>query len=597
MALPNITISSLKDAATDKSFARGESYFRSGAVRGLTLRQQTLYAEVEGNEPQPYRVTVALDGAGVTEARCSCPYSFGGWCKHIVATLLVCVHQPETVEERPPLSQLLEQLSLFQAKELIQSLVSDTPALLESVDFYVSTLAQTSEATSQKASPKRRTKVDPAPYQRRVREIFREAVSGWEYGQDDDNIAYDMSDLMQEAIAFAQQGDSDSALLLLKAITEASVQYWYIVEDFVGMSPDEFDIDFDTAWAEVLLSTELSEDEVLAWQEEIEVWQDSLGSFAMALEALRQGWDYPPLLRVFRGEITEKGAWSGEAPDWADDFSQIRLSILDRQERYEDYLHLAEAEGQTQAYLTMLGRLGRVDQAMTAAQEQITTLQQAKALAETLRSQERFQEALQIAIQGLRLEDDSNRYLIAEFALWTRSLAEGLGDLAAALKASLAGFKAKPSLKEYQKIQALSGGDWPDVRAQLLDQLRKMDLWHEADAQIDILLHENLVDDAVKKVSRSRLGGYKDGLTLRVMDAAISSHSQWIIDSAVPRAETIMDEGRSKDYGIAIKWLKRAKAAYSVLGLEDDWLRYRRQLVDAHGRKRKLMSLFEQDGL
>ena len=596
MSLPKITIANLKRSATDKSFARGGSYFRSGAVTGLTLRQQTLHAEVEGNEARPYRVTVTFDGGGVTEACCSCAYSFEGWCKHIVATLLVCVHQPETIEKRPSLSQLLEPLSLSQAKDLIQSLVTEAPALLESVDFYVSTLTQADGSPAQKTSLKRKTNVDPAPYQRRVREIFREAVRGWEYGQDDDSIAYDLADLMQEALAFAEQGDGPNALLLLKGITEGCVQYWHIVDDFIGMSPIDFDIDFDSAWTEALLSTDLTEDEVLVWQEEIETWQDSLGSFAMALEALRQGWDYPPLQRVFQGEITAQGAWTGEPPNWSDDFSQIRLKILARQERYEDYLRLAEAEGQTQEYLTMLGRLGRVEQAMTVAQEQMATLSEAKALAETLRAQNQLQEALQIAMQGLRLErDNENRYVTFEFASWTRDLAEGLGDRTAALEASLAGFKAKPSLKEYQTIKDLSGESWPDTKAQLLQQLRKMDKWHEADAQIDILLHENLVDDAVKKVSG--FSSYQDRLILRVMDAAIASHSQWVIENAVSRAEAIMDEGKAKYYSTAVEWLKRAKAAYLTLAQEGDWLRYRRQLANTHGRKRKLMGLFEQNRL
>lgn len=602
MPLPKLTVANLKRNATEQSFSRGESYFHSGSVTGMTLRQPTLQAEVEGNDVEPYRVTVTFDKGGVTEARCSCPYSFGGWCKHTVATLLVCMHQPETIEERPPLSQLLERLSLSQAKELIQSLVTEDPAMLESVDFYVSRLAQPGEVQTQGAQSKRKTSVDPAPYKRRVREILRSAVRGWEYGNDDDSIAFDMEALMQDALAFAEQGDGFNALVVLQGITEGCLQYWDTVDDFIGLSPDEFEIDFDSAWTEALLSTDLTEDEVLKWQEEIEAWQDSLGGFDMALEALRQGWDYPPLLQVFQGEITQKGAWAEETPDWADEFSQIRLKILAREERYEDYLHLAQAEGQTQEYLTMLGQLGRVEEAMSVAQEQMATLQEAKGLAETLRAQDRLPQALDIAMQGLRLEQGSP-YLAFEFASWTRDLAEGLGDRTAALEASLVAFKAKPSLKDYETIEELSGEDWPDTKEQLLQQIRNMDRWYEADAQIDILLHESLLDDAIKKVSD--LSSYQSQLVLRVMDAAIlqgsglanASHSQWIIESATSRAQAIMDEGKAKYYDTAIEWLKRVKAAYLALDKKQDWSRYRRQLIDTHGRKRKLMGLLEESRL
>ena len=596
MPLPNLTIANLKRYATAHSFSRGESYFQLGAVTDITLRQQTLRAEVEGNEVEPYQVTVTFDKGGVTNTRCSCPYSFEGWCKHTVATLLVCIHQPETVRERPPLSQLLDRLSLSQAKALIQSLAAENPALLAAVDFYVSSLSHLEKPLAQGVQPKRKTSVDPAPYQRRVREILREAVRGWEYGSDDDDIAPEMAELMNEALSFAEQGDGQSTLVLLKGITEGCVQSWDIIDDFLGMDPIDFDIDFDSAWTEAFLSTDLTAEEMLTWQEEIEVWQDSLGSFEMALEALHQGWDYPPLQQVFAGEITEKGAWAGEAPSWADNFSQIRLMILNRQERYEDYLHLAQAEGQMQEYLTMLGRLGRVEEAMTTARVQMTTLEEAAALAKTLRAQDRLAEALEVAMQGLQLEQGSG-YLTFEFAGWTRDLAEGLGDRTAALAASLAAFTAKPSLKDYQTIEKLSEDQWPETKEQLLQQIRKMDRWHEANAQIDILLHEKLLDDAVKKVSDSGFSSYWEQMVLSVMDAAITSHSQWVVENATARANAIMDAGKAKYYSAAVEWLKRVKAAYSALDQTQDWLRYRRQLADDHGRKRKLMGLLEQNRL
>lgn len=377
MPLPNLTPATLQHHATEPSYTRGESYFRSGAVVSLTQRQQTLQAEVEGNEVMPYRVTIDFDGGGVTHADCTCPYDFEGWCKHIVATLLACIHQPETIEQRPTLTQLLAPLTLVQTQGLVQHLVAENPGLIELIDLYVNRLAH-AEASSTLV-PKRKTSVDPVPFQRQAREILRNALRGWEYGQDDDEIGPDMGELIADALAFAEQGDADNALVALRGITEGCVNNWDEIDDFCGLTPEDVGVDFDAAWAEALLSADLTEDEILEWQENLEAWQDRLGSFAMAIEALRQGWDYPPLVRVLQGDISEWGAWSGEAPDWADEFSQIRLKILARQKRYEEYLYLAEAEGQTQQYLTMLGQLGRVDQAMTVAQRQMTTLNEAKA--------------------------------------------------------------------------------------------------------------------------------------------------------------------------------------------------------------------------
>jgi uncharacterized Zn finger protein len=175
------------------------------------------------------------------------------------------------------------------------------------------------------------------------------------------------------------------------------------------------------------------------------------------------------LVRVLQGE-TDQRAWGGEAPNWGRAFSNIRLSILARQQRYEEYLYLAQAEQLSQQYMTMLGQLGRVEQAMAVAQTQMTTLAEAKSLAEILRLQDQLPQALEIALKGLRL-DGNNPYAAFDFAIWTSDLAEGIGDGDAALEARKIAFAYRPSFKDYQKIKALAGANWPEHQSALLQQL------------------------------------------------------------------------------------------------------------------------------
>ena len=47
---------------------------------------------------------------GGVDANCSCPYDWGGYCKHIVAVLLAYLHEPEKVTERPSVDELLADL-------------------------------------------------------------------------------------------------------------------------------------------------------------------------------------------------------------------------------------------------------------------------------------------------------------------------------------------------------------------------------------------------------------------------------------------------------------------------------------------------------
>ena len=119
-------------------------------------------------------------------------------------------------------------------------------------------------------------------------------------------------------------------------------------------------------------------------------WQQGLDDyggddvFAAAQAAATQGWDYSPLKRVLQGTITEKGAWAGEAPAYADELAVARLNVLERRGRWQEYLYLAEAESQTEAYVTMLVRLDRAQEAVDYGLAYLGTTQEALALARAL---------------------------------------------------------------------------------------------------------------------------------------------------------------------------------------------------------------------
>ncbi|MEM9215768.1 MAG: hypothetical protein AAGD25_15685 [Cyanobacteria bacterium P01_F01_bin.150] len=242
---------------------------------------------------------------------------------------------------------------------------------------------------------------------------------------------------------------------------------------------------------------------------------------------------------------------------------------MDHQERYEEYLHLAKAEGFTKEYLTLLGKLGRFDQAVSVAQAEMTKLTEAKALAETLREQNQHDQALNIALKGFQLEND-NHYGAFDFAIWTSELAAGLGRDDEALEVRIIAFKLKPSFKDYQKIRQITeerAGEegWSITRTSLLNYLQTYTEWGVEKAKVDIFLYEERVEDAIATVSDLR--SYDGQLIMRVMDVAIASHSQWVIDNARPRAESIMDEGKAQYYNHAVEWLKRVKAAYQIKDL------------------------------
>ena len=124
--------------------------------------------------------------------------------------------------------------------------------------------------------------------------------------------------------------------------------------------------------AEALLSQDFSPDQRAQWLARVEDWGEDLINLDVVETALDQWWDYPPLVAAMQGNITEQGAWGeGEAPDFADELTLVRLRILERQGRTQAYIHLAEAEGQTSLYVNMLARSGQVAQAVAEARQWI----------------------------------------------------------------------------------------------------------------------------------------------------------------------------------------------------------------------------------
>lgn len=121
-----VSIRALFDA---KIFDRGLSYYRSGAVSALVRRSDALSADVHGSEFEPYRVDIGLHDGGVAHAKCSCPYDYSDYCKHIAAVLIKFAREPEAVIERPTIGALLQELSRDALEGLLLKRLDEDPNL------------------------------------------------------------------------------------------------------------------------------------------------------------------------------------------------------------------------------------------------------------------------------------------------------------------------------------------------------------------------------------------------------------------------------------------------------------------------------------
>ncbi|MBI4493449.1 MAG: SWIM zinc finger domain-containing protein [Chloroflexi bacterium] len=594
MELPGLAEEAIRERASAESFWRGQDYCHQGAVLSLARRGNTLEAEVAGSAPEAYAVRVDFDEAGVVDATCSCPYDWGGWCKHIVAVLLACLSEPERVEQRPSLEDLLAGLDREQLQGLLLELAEQQPRLSNAIEARVSVLKAASPAApapmpEARAQPAR-APVDPQPFRRQVSALLHslDRMSGSEAYYQVGGVVEGVRGLLRQARDLIEADDGRNALMVLEAITQEYLAGWESLDDSDGDASAFFE-DLGIAWAEALLSADLTPPERRAWATKLEAWQaeiDQYGvdqGFGPAMEAARQGWDDPRLQRILRGEPLEPEQRATEALEYADELAEARLNILERRGRYQEHLSLARAEGQTERYVTMLVRLGRAAEAVEYGLRHLATAAQALSLARALQEQGNSERALQVAQHGLSLEGRK-----AELAAWLRDLAAGMGKREQALAAARVAFGEEQSLASYVKVQELAGEQWTALRPELLELLRQTKGYYPQ-GPVEVFLHEGLIEDAIAAVA----GGATHTLVERVVDAAIASHPDWAIQTSRAQAEPIMNGGKAQHYGAAVDWLRKARSAYLAGGREKEWQSYLAGLVERHGRKYKLVPMLK----
>ena len=596
MIIPGLSESTLRNHASAESMRRGEAYYSAGAVRAVWLRGEqqgagrlpvggpvvgVLQADVQGSDVEPYRVEITLDNAGVREAHCSCRYSWGEWCKHIVAVLLTVLREAEQVAVRPPLEELLVDLDAAKLRELLLALAGRDPALVEAIE------AQLGQAVADPPwGGAWHAPVDATSLRREVAaalhslDRMRRSEAYWQVG----SVVGEVERLLDRARAYAADGDGANALGMLEAITDEYVEGWTSLDDSDGTASDFFRT-LGRVWTEAALVAELPRGERRAWARRLTHWQGELDpygvedAFDAAQAAFLQGWDHPPLQRILEG----KGGplWEGEPPWYAETLAEARLAVLERQGRHEAYLRLARAAGQVGRYVLILARLGRVAEAAEEGIRALNEPNQVLALAVALREAGDVAAAARVAEHGLSLEGYKE-----PLAAWLCDLALGLGQRELALRAAVIAFQSKPDLAHYSRVRELAGERWPALKDALLAELRRDG---RGGGRVEVYLHEGLIDDAIAAVDKG--GDY--ALLEQVMDAAVTQRPEWVIRAAQSQAARIIERGQSKYYHHAVGWLERARAAYRAAGQEGEWQAYIAEVRTRHGRKYKLMRMIE----
>ncbi len=135
--LPHITGDDVRAKVTEQSYDRGVDYYHAGTVESATMRGNRLFASVQGSEWDPYQVGITFSETDFT-ASCTCPYDWGGYCKHVVAALLTVSddNSPVPVAVKPPVAVLIAEMDAAWLRALVCPLIDADPALADIVDAF-----------------------------------------------------------------------------------------------------------------------------------------------------------------------------------------------------------------------------------------------------------------------------------------------------------------------------------------------------------------------------------------------------------------------------------------------------------------------------
>jgi uncharacterized Zn finger protein len=566
------TESDVRRMALDQSFERGEAYYASRAVVETEQRGNTVTARVSGSQSDAYRVTVELGASGIQSTRCSCPYDWGGICKHIVAVLLTLVRKPDSVEKRPPLDELLVQCTKQDLIALVKEMIARQPDLARLLDLPL--------------HPESPVTLDLGKFEKQVHYALSREDAEW--------AGRELQSLSEMANRYLVAGDPTTAGTLHHLILEKALVY------FEGWWP-EWDSDGDVSSALSACAEGLGE-----CLEEVEDEETRQPWLEVLLEAelldIRQGgidFIWPAGDLVLEQATDEEWIWIEarlqreveSSGDWAHGilvrFLTARLQMTGQEVEANAFI-LANGTAEQKAFLLL--ELGRVEEAVEIARRHFADLPSL-----VLDFANRMVDAGHGEAAIAFVVEQVNEGRGFHYKPWLARHFEEQGDAQAALDMWRRQFEGSPRFETYQDLRRLGNqtGVWGRLQPALLGNL---DAQRYATLLIDVALDEGNVDRALEILSQPGALVTTD-TQMRVAQAAGSDHPHAALEIYRSCAERAIAARGRVNYVTAAELLLRVRDLYERLGEESTWQRYITRLREAHTRFWALKEELDRAGL
>lgn len=561
--LPKLTEAQIKSLASSQSYQRGLSYYRDDSILNPVRQGMELSAECSGSDYEPYEVTATLNKNGVADTSCTCPYEYGGICKHIVALLLTYIHEPDSFEALDDLQSDLSNLSKEELIQLVGDMVNRDPKLKSVVQL-------------SQAAPRAGKAMNVSAYRTQAKRAMA--------SESHNTMRRELKSLRETAQRMAKAGDRlNAGAIFHTALDEATKGYdniaWeidydgYICIEIDGLAKglgqclkdSAADADTRWQWIEALLQAEYKDRELGG--------VDFAPSASDALLKFTNDEEWRKIEAIIRNKIHRGSGWDRES--WVH-FLSARLS---KQSSKDD---LIRELGTPQQQADLLIRKRKYDEALVVLRDVVRGFPGLlKQFADALLSAGAKTQALQLVEENTN--DPRNRSTSYE---WLVNYYEKHGALEQVVDAQLELFLTSPHFDAYKILAEKSRrlGNWNPIRAAAI---KRAEAEKNQYLLMDIALYEGDLKRALELWPKSAWGwGFK--YELKLAQACEQEMPKKALELYQKIVEREINARTRENYKQAAQYLKQVRKIYDALDAKAEWIRYIAALREKYSSLRAL---------
>ena len=604
--MTNLTEKHIRLHATPQSYQRGESLQRGSSVHNLSRVGNTLVGRCEGSMEAYYNIRVTLnDDDEIQTAACSCPYDWGGICKHIVALLLTYLDNPETVPQTESIEKKLDDYSKEELLALVKAMLEHYPDLAQMLD------QPTVQATVRHAAP------DIAALRQ---ELQRALDSGWGWGYDDgeDHIRTAGS-IERLAMDAERRGEQTRARLLYTTIIEEYLECEY----FESMIEDDLLTDMLGGVAhslEQLLNQPAIHDDETERQAVLNIlltayiWDIDFGGISLfdglyrtILDKMRPE-DHPMIRSRIQEAMERKREWG--SGDWARRNYASFLMDMDRIEQAnpDEILQRLRDQGMHDLVFEQLVVMERIEEALSVYHDFLDMPHTRTSAIQHLIQHDYKDQARSLAEAVLEADPELHRTWQLED--WLTKHYRDIKDHTALLALQRRRLERRPTLDLYieLKADAEAAGQWDTIRPAVIAVFEDSSQYRGTLVQIH--MHEERWDDAWATLDKAAsvlsqrafiyhgtLRGELPRLEQELAIKCSSTHPERALAVFEKHATQLIAARGRQNYQAAAQFLLHLRAVYEKQGRESDWRQYMANLRQENKSLRALKDELNKAGL